>query len=68
MGDDGLHHLAPCVPSWLVAITLTSVVTIVVVSIRQVTKQEDGLGTVILHATMMSCQYMWTLPLPFLWC
>lgn len=38
VGDDGLHHLTPSIPPGLVAITLTSAVTIVIISVRQVTK------------------------------
>ena len=49
VGDDGLHHLAPSIPPWLVAITLTSTVTIVIISIRQVTNQEYSLRIVILQ-------------------
>ncbi len=49
MGDDGLHHLTPSIPPGLVAITLTSAVTIVIISIRQVTKQEYSLSIVTLQ-------------------
>ena len=38
MRDDGLHHLSKGVPSRLVPVSLTSTVTIVIISIREVTK------------------------------
>jgi len=49
VGDDGLHHLTPSIPPGLVAITLTDAVTIVVISVCQVTKQEYSLRIVILQ-------------------
>jgi len=49
VGDDGLHHLTPSIPPGLVAITLTDAVTVVIISIRQVTKQEYSLRIVILQ-------------------
>ena len=49
MGDDGLHHLTPSIPPGLVAITLTDAVTVVIISIRQVTKQEYSLSIVTLQ-------------------
>ena len=49
MGDDGLHHLTPCIPPGLVAITLTGAVTIVIISVRQVTKQKYSLRIVTLQ-------------------
>ena len=49
VGDDGLHHLAPSIPPWLVAITLTGTMTIVIICIRQVTNQEYSLCIIILQ-------------------
>lgn len=49
VGDDGLHHLTPSIPPGLVAVTLTDAVTVVIISVRQVTKQEYSLSIVILQ-------------------